>query len=74
MSGGITDPPAQKRIPHYDAVAQGATAKELRDSLRDIPDEAEVTFVDSYTEDAIVFGDVAKATVTAGIGFRWPAV
>lgn len=72
MSGGITDPPTKKeRLPFYEAVAQGATAKQLRESLADIPDEAEVVWVDSYVEEAITFGQASKTTV--GIGFKWNA-
>lgn len=73
MSGGITDAAdngsKKKRLPFYTEVAQGATAGELRESLKDIPDDAEVTFVDSYEEN--VTWD--SATVTAGIGFKWAA-
>ncbi len=73
MSGGITDGPsesAKKRVPYYEATAQGATAGALRDSLKDIPDEAEVVWVDSYTEELVGFG---TPTTTAGIGFKWAA-
>lgn len=79
MSGGLTDPVPEKenkRVPYYEAVAQGATAGALRDSLKDIPDEAEVMWADSYTQDHPTLTDgftAATYNVTAGIGFKWPA-
>lgn len=74
MSGGLTDPVGEnKRVPYYEATAQGATAGALRDSLRDIPDDAKVVWVDSYTEESATYGFEIEEVTTAGIGFKWPA-
>ena len=73
MSGGITDPPKAKLIPHYEKVVQGSTAGALIKQLKELPEDAPVVWVDSYTEDHLSFND-PTVRVTAAIGFKWPAV
>ena len=73
MSGGITDPPKAKLVPHYEKVVQGSTAGELIKQLKELPEDAPVAWVDSYWEDQRTFAEESP-TMIAGIGFKWPAV
>ena len=73
MSGGITDPPKAKLIPHYEKVVQGSTAGELIKQLKELPEDASVVWVDSYEEDLRGFPEYRDIIVTVGMGFKWPA-
>lgn len=73
MSGGITDPPRAKLVPHYEKVVQGSTAGELIKQLKELPEEASVVWVDSYEEDLRAFPESRDIVVTVGMGFKWPA-